>query len=147
MTFDEWKKSVPQAITNDSLWRVEAYRLSLFLADLSMIDFPQLIKRRPTWSHADQLLRSAAAISSDIAEDYSRGTGKDRAKFFEYALGSATESRDWYYKARASLSESAVQHRIDLLTQIIRLLIRMVDTERKTNKRLLSASINNQQSP
>jgi len=147
MTFETWQATVPDMIRKDTLWRVEAYRLSLFLADLSMIDFPKLLRKRQTLSHADQLARSSAAISSDIAEGYSRNTGKDRAKFYSYALGSAREARDWYYKARSSMTETAAAHRMELLTQIIRLLIRMIDNEAHANKRLLSSSINNQQSP
>jgi len=34
MEYGEWEKTVPEAITSDSLWRVEAYRLALFAADL-----------------------------------------------------------------------------------------------------------------
>ncbi len=145
MTFEEWQSSVPDHITKDTLWKVEAYRLALFAADLVMLDAPKLMKDRRTWSHSDQLFRSASAISSDIAEGYSRPTGKDRARFYEFALGSARESRDWYYKAHSSLRSTVADHRVDLHTQIIRLLIRMIDGERTANRRL-SSSINHQQS-
>jgi len=64
-------------------------------------------------------------------EGYSRGTGKDRARFYEYALGSARESRDWYYKSRHILGESVTNYRIGILTQIIRLLLTMVPQQRK----------------
>lgn len=64
-------------------------------------------------------------------EGYSRGTGRDRARFYEYALGSARESRDWYYKSRYILGESVTNHRIGILTQIIRLLLTMVPQQRK----------------
>lgn len=65
-----------------------------------------------------------------LAEGYSRGTGKDRARFYEYALGSARESRDWYFKGRHILGEAIVVHRIQLITQIIRLLLTMVPQQR-----------------
>ena len=52
---------------------------------------------RRTIGLADQLYRSLGSIGANLAEGYSRGTGKDRAHFYEYALGSARESRDWYY--------------------------------------------------
>ncbi len=70
------------------------------------------------------------SISANIAEGYSRGSGKDRARFYEYALGSARESRDWYYKARHILREEVVSHRMGLLSQIIRLLLVMVPDQR-----------------
>ncbi|MFQ5594528.1 MAG: four helix bundle protein, partial [Anaerolineae bacterium] len=53
---------------------------------------------RQTLGLSDQLYRALVSISSNIAEGYSRGTGKGRAQFYEYALGSARESRDWYFK-------------------------------------------------
>lgn len=61
---------------------------------------------------------------------YSRGTGKDRARFYEYGLGSARESRDWYYKGRHILGETVVQHRLQLLTKVIRLLLTMIPQQR-----------------
>ena len=47
----------------------------------------------------------------------------DRRRFYEYALGSARESRDWYYKARHVLDEVIVGERLDVLTQVVRLLL------------------------
>ena len=69
-------------------------------------------------------------MSANIAEGYSRSGGKDRAHFYEYALGSAREARDWYYKARHALSEEVATQRIHLLTQIIRLLLTMIPDQR-----------------
>ena len=77
-----------------------------------------------------QLYRALGSISANLAEGYSRGTGKDRARFYEYALGSARESRDWYWKARHVVGESVVEHRLQLLTEIIRLLLTMVPQQR-----------------
>ena len=82
-------------------------------------------------SLSDQLFRAIGSISANIAEGYSRGSHKDRARFYEYALGSARESRDWYYKGRHILSEPVTSHRLDLLTKIIRLLLVMVPNQRK----------------
>ena len=136
MTYDEWEADVPAVLREDTLWRVEAYRLALFLSDLSWHDVSKLAKDRRTWDVAGQLYRSAGNISSNIGEGYSRGTGKERARFYEYALGSSRESRDWYYKGRHVLGESVMSHRIDLSTQIIRLTLKMVSTERRRNRRI-----------
>ncbi len=76
------------------------------------------------------MYRSLGSIGANLAEGYSRGTGKDRARFYEYALGSARESRDWYYKGRHILGEAVVQHRLQLLTEVIRLLLTMVPQQR-----------------
>lgn len=71
---------------------------------------------------ADQLYRAVCSISANIAEGYSRSTGKDRARFLEYSLGSAREARDWYFKSHHTLKDEVIKHRIDLLTQIIKML-------------------------
>ena len=130
MDYAAWEKSVPEAITRDPLWRVEAYRLALFSADLGWHDVTKVMSDRRTRSLADQLYRALGGIGSQIAEGYSRGTGRDRARFYEYALGSTRESRDWYYKARHFLGESVITHRLNLLTQIARLLLVMIPDQR-----------------
>jgi hypothetical protein len=43
MNFEEWERSVPQAITGDSLWKMKVYRLSLFVADIGWHDVAKLI--------------------------------------------------------------------------------------------------------
>src|SRR5207237_4434525 len=103
----------------------------LFLSDLVWADAGKLLREPRTFSFADQLCRAVGKISSCIAEGYSRPTGKDRARFYEYALGSTREARDWYYKSRHVLKEKVTQHRLSLSTQIIRLLIRMIANERR----------------
>jgi len=70
------------------------------------------------------------SVSANLAGGYSRGTGKDRARCYEYSLGSGRESRDWYYKGRHILGETVTHHRLDLMTQIIRLLLTMVPQQR-----------------
>jgi four helix bundle protein len=131
MNYEEWEKTVPQEIKGDSLWKVTAYRLALFLVDLGWHDVTALMKDRRTIGLSDQLYRALGSISGNIEEGYSRGTGKDRARFYEYALGSARESRGWYYKGRHILGETVAQHRMQLLTEIIRLLLTMVPDQRE----------------
>jgi four helix bundle protein len=131
MNYQEWEKTVPVEITNDSLWKMEAYRLGLFLSDLCWYDVTKLLKDRRTVRLSDQLYRSSGSVSANLAEGYSRGTGKDRARFYEYALGSARECRDWYYKGRHILETAITKHRIEFVTQIIKLLLKMVPEQRK----------------
>jgi four helix bundle protein len=130
MNYEEWEKTLPQAITGDSLWKVTAYRLALFIADLGWLDVTCLMKDRRTIGVSDQLYRALGSVGANIEAGYSRGTGKDRARFYEYALGSARESRGWYYKGRHILGEPVVQHRLQLLTEIVRLLLTMVPQQR-----------------
>ncbi len=130
MDYQEWEKGVPGEIAGDSLWKVKAYRLALFAADLGWEDVTRLAQDKRTIALADQLYRSLGSISANIAEGYSRGTDRDRARFYEYALGSTRESRDWYYTGRHVLEPPVVAHRLDLLTEITRLLLTMVPDQR-----------------
>ncbi len=83
------------------------------------------------YSVADQLHRSLGSISANLTEGYSRSKGIDRARFLEYSLGSARESRDWYYKSRHVLSAEVVKHRMELLTQIMKMLTSYDSTSTK----------------
>ena len=122
MRYDEWQAGVPDEIKGDSLWKLEVYRLGLFISDIAWQDALELNKNYLTRGIADQLYRAVCSISANIAEGYSRSTGKDRARFLEYSLGSAREARDWYYKSRNTLKDEVVRHRISILTQIIKML-------------------------
>jgi len=85
--YEEWEQSIPEEIKADSLWQVAAYRLALFRADVGWHDVSKLVQDRRTIGLSDQLYRAVGSISANIAEGYSRGTGSDRARFYEYALG------------------------------------------------------------
>jgi four helix bundle protein len=130
VSYRDWLGSVPEEITGDSLWKVEAYRLSLFVGDVAWRDVTKLISDLRTRSLADQLYRAVGSLAANVSEGYSRSSGKDRARFYEYALGSAREARGWYYEGRHILSEEVVHHRLRLLTEIIRLLLTMVPHNR-----------------
>ncbi len=130
MDFQEWQALVPGEITRDALWRMEVYRLALFAGELAWQDVGELVEDRRTISLSDQLYRAVCSIGANIAEGYSRGSGRDQARFYEYALGSAREARGWYYHGRHVLHEDVVRHRIDLLTRIIRSLLAIIPTQR-----------------
>lgn len=129
-SFESWKANVPAVITRDPLWKVSAYQLALFAADLGWQDVSKLMSDRRTRDLADQLYRALGLIGANISEGYSRGTGRDRARFYEYALGSARESRTWYFNARYLLGETVSTHRMQLLTCIIRLLLTTIPQQR-----------------
>jgi four helix bundle protein len=128
---EEWLISVPEVIKGDSLWKMEAYRLALFATDLGWHDVTKLMGDKRTVSLSDQLFRALGSISANISEGYSRISGRDRARYYFYALGSARESRGWYYQGRFILGDLVSEHRLDLLTQIIRLLVTMIPQQRQ----------------
>jgi four helix bundle protein len=128
--YEEWERDIASEIKQDSLWKMTAYRLALLASDIGWRDAIKLSRDRRMLGVSDQLYRALGSISANLAEGYSRGTGKDRARFYEYALGSARESRDWYFKARHILKDKVYQHRLHLLTRIIQLLLKMIPQQR-----------------
>ena len=55
---------------------------------------------------------------------------KDRARIFEYALGSAGESEEWYDASRPVLGEERAEERIKTLREIQRMLKAIIPRER-----------------
>ena len=134
MKFAEWESGVPEVLREDALWTVKAYRLSLFLADVAWHDVVKLSKAPGMRSLSDQLYRSCGSICANIEEGYSKKSSKDRARFYEYSLGSARETRGWFYRARHILGEEVATHRLGLTTEIIKLLLTMVPDQRSQGR-------------
>ena len=131
MKYAEWHDTVFVEIKNDPIWNLEVYRLALFAGDIGWNDVLVMSKQPLIYSIADQLHRSLDSISANLTEGYSRSKGLDRARFIEYALGSARESRDWYYKSKQVLTPEVLKHRMGLITQIIGMLTLMIPHQRK----------------
>lgn len=129
-SFEQWLKTVPEVVSNDPIWRMSAYRYVLFFSDLVWLDTAKLMRDRRTHSVADQLFRASGSIHANLTEGYAYSTGGNRSKYFEYALGSARESRDWYWESRHILGKDVYEHRTNYLTQIIRLLVTSIPTQR-----------------
>jgi four helix bundle protein len=132
MNYKEWEGSVPDTIRGDMLWRMQAYRMAVFASDIGWQDVCKLAGDRRMYGVSDQLWRALGSIGANIAEGYSRGSAKDRARFFEYALGSARESRHWYYEARHIFAADVIAHRLDLTARLTKMLLVIVPAERKT---------------
>jgi four helix bundle protein len=82
-------------------------------------------------SVADQLHRALDSMSVNLTEGYSRSKGPDRARFIEGSLGSARESREWYYKSRHVFTAEVLKHRMGLTTRIVSMLAPMIPHQRK----------------
>ena len=146
MKYSDWLSTVPSEITNDPIWKLEVYRLALFADDIGWNDVIALSKNHLMWSVADQLHRSLGSISANLTEGYSRSKGLDRARFFEFSLGSARESRDWYYKSRHVLPVEVIKHRMELITRVVSMLAPMISHQRKNALREEQAEYNLQSS-
>jgi hypothetical protein len=76
MNYKGWVKEAPGEMTGDGLWQVEAYRLGLFAADVGWRDVTKLFQDGRTRALADQLYRALGSVSANVAEGYSRISGK-----------------------------------------------------------------------
>ncbi len=122
MSYDTWEASVPEDIRTDPLWDLRVYRAALYAGELGRSDAALIARHGELADVAQQLARATRSISANISEGYSRRGRRDRGRFYEYALGSARESRDWYYKARDVIGEETTHDRIALHTSLVRIL-------------------------
>ena len=129
--YEEWLMQVPVSITQDPLWDFVVYRKALFLSDLAWQDCEKLLEYSLSKSIAWQLIDSAGSVAANIEEGYGRGFGKDYARFLRIALGSARETRGWYYRGRHPLDPEVVKHRMTLANEIIAGLVITSDQQRK----------------
>lgn len=107
MEYEEWEKTIPASMKVDSVWKVTAYRLALFLSDLCWEDISSLSNDKRTAAVADQLYRAVGSIGANFAEGYSRSTGKNRALFYQYVPGSSRQARDWYSTLKEGISSES----------------------------------------
>ncbi len=94
-------------------------------------DVRVLLRRQPGVAVAGQLYRAVGSVGANLAEGYSRSSGPDRARFFEYALGSARESIHWYKAAAPLLDAERVRVQVSLLDEIARILLVVIPRERR----------------
>ena len=130
MDYREWESAVSQPIKDDPLWTLRVYRMALFAGDWSARDADKIANHPGRVRLADQLRRAVESISANIAEGFSRLSARERAQFLEYALGSAREARDWYFKARETLGNDNTELRLEQLGHIIRILTTLIHRAR-----------------
>jgi len=121
--------AVSHETANDPLFRMRAYRLAADLQKVAWEDAKALSAEPVTARIAGQLYAAVTSIAANLGEGYSRSSGKDRSRIFEYALGSVRESTSWYQAARPVLGD-VVSNRLDSLEEIRRLLIATIPRER-----------------
>ena len=133
--FETWVLRVRPDVRSDPLWRMAAYRLALYCIDVAWADVRTLARDRVTEPVAGQLYRALGSIGANLAEGYSRSSGPDRVRMFEYALGSARESIVWYGASAAVLGDATVAARQATLQRIVQLLLVAIPAERKRSIR------------
>ena len=116
--------------SNDPLKRMRVHELAGELIPDCYAD-AKLVSADPiTGEIAAQLYAAVCSIEANIAEAYSRSSGKDRANRFEYALGSVREGMSWYKSSLPVLGEEKVRDRRDRLEEMRRLLLAIIPRER-----------------
>jgi hypothetical protein len=76
----------PEAINSDVLWKLDAYRVAMYLLHTTQQDFrPDQLSRAEPWL-VTQLVRAAGLIAANKLEGYIRSTRADRLRFLGYAL-------------------------------------------------------------
>jgi four helix bundle protein len=130
-SFSGMSHKVPEEYAaDDPLWRMRAVVLAREVAEECFDDAQALSHNTATKKIAGQLYAAVCSIAANLAEGYSRSSGKDRAKIFEYALGSTRESMMWYRSSSRILGRSVVSSRLGKLEQIRRLLLAIIPRER-----------------
>ena len=133
--YEEWLAQVPESMKRDPLWNFQIYPKALFLSDLVWEDTDQMMKDPRGRAVAQQLADSIGSICANIEEGHGRGFGKENAYFQRVALGSARESRGWYYRGRRFLNPEVFKHRVQLLDEIIAALVLSSERQRQYRKR------------
>lgn len=121
---------MPEELRGDPLVRMRAYRLAVVLQVASFPDAETLKGNSITEPAAAQLFTAVGSVAANIAEGYSKSSGKDRARIFEYALGSARESIAWYTSGKPVLGQETTTERLKWLEEIRRLLLATIPSER-----------------
>ena len=123
MNFEGWKEGVPIRIKAEPEWKFYAYPKALFMYDLVWQDCEKLMRDPRGKAVAQQIIRSAGSVSANIEEGYGRGIGTESYLYFlRVAIGSARETKGWYFRSRHLLSADVLEHRLALLDEVISLL-------------------------
>ena len=117
---------------NDPLARMRVYQLAREVMGEVWSDAERLRNHPVTERISGQLYAAVGSILANLGEGYSRSSGRDRARIFEYALGSVRESMMWYHAARPLLGRETVRERLDKLEEMRRLLLAIIPRERGT---------------
>ncbi|MDX1522742.1 MAG: four helix bundle protein [Anaerolineae bacterium] len=135
MNYNSWEQGLHQRVKSEPVWDFFAYRKALFFYDLVWKDSDKLNKDSRGKAIVQQLIRSAGSISANIEEGYGRGFGKEYAYYLRISLGSARETKGWYWRAHHLLPDEVIDHRLALIDEIISLLITEINRQKKQSKK------------
>lgn len=116
--------------SRDPLQRTRVYQLARELIPDCWKDAKTIRANPITEKVSGQLYEAVSSIAANVGEAYSRSSGRDRARIFEYALGSVRESMEWYRSVEPVLGETIVNDRLDILEEMRRMLLAIIPRER-----------------
>jgi four helix bundle protein len=109
---------------------MRVYRLATELVPEAWRDAERLREDVVTEKISGQLYAAVGSIVSNLAEGYSRSSGRERAHIFEYALGSVREVIAWYQSAEPVLGSEIIRERFAKLEETRRMLLAIIPRER-----------------
>ena len=130
MRYEEWENEVHDRVKKEPIWQFYGYRKALFTYELAWKDCDVLNDNVKGRAVAQQLICSVGSISANLEEGHGRGFGKQRDWFFKVAIGSARESKGWYWRAHHLLRDEVLDHRLALLDEVIALLVTELGRQR-----------------
>ena len=116
--------------SRDPISRMRVFQIATALIPDAYEDAKLLQAEPITAEIAGQLYAAVYSIEGHIGEGYSRSSRKDRARMFEYALGSVRESMTWYRSGKPILRESTTNQRLERLEEMRRLFLAIIPRER-----------------
>jgi len=134
-SYEEWEEAVPQQIRQEMVWKFYGYQKALFLYNLCWHDCEKLLRDPRGRKVASQLIDSVGSVSANMEEAYGRGlTTKEFQQFLRYSVASAKESKGWYFRGRHILDAKVVEHRLNILSEIIALTLTEMKKQRKRSQ-------------
>ena len=130
LSFEEWQRTVPDAIRAEKFWLLIAYQKALYLYDLLWQDTEIWLKDSRGQILSKQVIGSADSVCSNIEEGYGRGYGKPFLQFYGYSLGSARETKGHLYRAKAFYVQDTLTQRIKVASEMVALLVTEVNRQK-----------------
>jgi len=124
----------PRVSIGDSRDPIRKSRINELFEELMpdcFADAEVLVKNPITEKVAGQLYYAAGSIGANYSEGYSRASGKDRARYYEYALGSVRETMSWYRASVPVIDPQAIGQRLGILEEMRRILVAIIPRERE----------------
>jgi four helix bundle protein len=121
--FRAWEQQVRPSLREDPLWSLHSYRVAMFALQSAQDDVAAAARRGADPAATAQLLRALGSVCANVAEAFGRPTATDRSRFLSYAIGSVREAISWYHALARHLASGELDRRLDVLSELRRLLL------------------------